>query len=159
MSELSQQKRVADRFVASLAHCRKLGISVNEVNQTSLQLKLDFNLSLIGNPETQVIHGGVITTLLDTACGTSVILSLPELELCPTLDLRVDYVKAALPGKPIFANAESYRLSRHVVFTRAIAHQGADDDPIAHCVATFMRLGEGMTPTTYKEYLLDRSQA
>jgi uncharacterized protein (TIGR00369 family) len=144
---------IAQRFIACLEYAVRLGIEVDSARQDWLRLSLKPNDWNVGNPETGVIHGGALTTLLDTACGACVLLSLPELELCPTLDLRVDYVKAASPDRAVYADATCYRISRHVVFTRAIAHQGNLDDPIAHGVATFVRLGLEVTPARFRDYL------
>jgi acyl-coenzyme A thioesterase PaaI-like protein len=55
-----------------------------------------------------------------------------------TLDLRIDYAKPADPKKPVFAEAECYRITRSVAFTRAFAHQGDPRDPIAAAAGTFM---------------------
>ena len=55
-----------------------------------------------------------------------------------TLDLRIDYAKPAASGQPVIAEAECYRITRSVAFTRAIAHQGDLKDPIAAAAGTFM---------------------
>lgn len=149
MSEENPYLGRATRFVAVLKHCQVLGMKVIEANEKSLTIELPYNKSHVGNPSTGVIHGGVLTTLMDTASGTMVINALPKLELCPTLDLRVDYVRAAEPNRSIFAFAEAYRVSRNVVFTRCIVHQGNIDEPVANCVATFMRIGSHMSPPEF----------
>ena len=75
---------------------------------------------LIGYPDTGVIHGGVITTLMDTASGCAVVCSIFDkfrsLEISPTLDLRVDYMKPAEPFKPVYGFAQCYKLSSSVAF-------------------------------------------
>jgi uncharacterized protein (TIGR00369 family) len=129
-------------------------MKVTEASAESLTIELPYSESHVGNPSTGVIHGGVLTTLMDTACGTMVINALPEFELCPTLDLRVDYVRAAEPGKSIFAFAEAYRVSRNVVFTRCTVHQGDVESPVANCVATFMRIGSHMSPPDFKKMVV-----
>ena len=61
-----------------------------------------------------------------------------EPEPFATLDLRIDYVKPATPGQPVIAEAECYRITHSVAFTRAFAHQGDPKDPIAAAAGTFM---------------------
>lgn len=146
----------AQRFVDELAHCVDIGLSVSKVDkQGGTTLLLPYNKELVGNQDTGIMHGGAITTLMDTASGTSVICSLEDFEICPTLDLRIDYLKAADPGKPIYGFAECYRISRNVVFTRGSAYQEDPDDPIAYCVGTFMRLGTEFTPDYFRKRVLE----
>ncbi|MFT6153661.1 MAG: hypothetical protein ACJA0E_001207 [Bermanella sp.] len=140
----------AKRFVGLLRQCQVLGMVVIEADAEGLTIELPYSKHHVGNPSTGVIHGGILTTLMDTASGTMVINALPEFELCPTLDLRVDYVRAAEPNQSIFAFAEAYRVSRNVVFTRCIVHQGDIEEPVANCVAAFMRIGSHMSPPDFK---------
>jgi uncharacterized protein (TIGR00369 family) len=154
MSESNPYLGRAQRFVGLLKHCQVLGMQIKEANPDNLTIELPYNEQHVGNPSTGVIHGGVLTTLMDTACGTMVINALPEFELCPTLDLRVDYVRAAEPKKSIFAFAEAYRVSRHVVFTRCTVHQGDVNEPVANCVGTFMRIGSHLSPPAFKKAVL-----
>ena len=58
-----------------------------------------------------------------------------------TLDLRIDYVRAAAPGKTIIARAECYQVRRSMAFVRGIAHDGDASDPVAHTAGIFMMLG------------------
>lgn len=143
----------ASRFVGTLNHCQQLGIRVAEASNNHLVLELPYSDQIIGNPDTGVIHGGAITTLMDTASGAVVICALPEFELCPTLDLRVDYMRPAEPGLPVFAKAHTHRITRNIVFTRCVAYQGSPENTIADCVATFMRIGVSATPKAYRELI------
>lgn len=154
MSESNPYFGRAERFIGLLQHCQVLGMQVKEADAESLTIELPYSETHVGNPSSGVIHGGVLTTLMDTACGTMVINALPEFELCPTLDLRVDYVRAAEPKKSIFAFAEAYRVSRNVVFTRCTVHQGDVNEPVANCVATFMRIGSHLSPPDFKAAVL-----
>jgi uncharacterized protein (TIGR00369 family) len=92
----------------------------------------------VGNPETGVLAGGPLTALLDGCCGMSVATLLKEPKPFATLDLRIDYVKPATPGQAVIAEAECYRITRSVAFTRAFAHHGDAKDPIAAAAGTFM---------------------
>lgn len=128
------------QFIPELKHCKLLGISVDELGKGFVTLRLPYSANIIGNPESGVIHGGALTTLMDTACGFSAVSSLSDAAIAPTLDLRIDYMRAAEPGKPVLGRAEVYRTTRNVLFSRGIAYQESMDTPIAHCTATFMRI-------------------
>jgi uncharacterized protein (TIGR00369 family) len=96
--------------------------------------------------ETGVLAGGPLTAMLDGCCGMSVATMLKAPEPFATLDLRIDYVRPAEPGKAVIAEAECYRITRSVAFTRAFAHHGDAKDPIAAAAGTFM-LGTKGKPT------------
>ncbi len=134
------------RFIGSLKQCKELQMQVMTASPRGLELELPYSNTIVGNIDSGVIHGGAITTLMDTASGGSVLCCLPELELCPTLDLRVDYMRTAMPGQPIFARAVCYRITTTIIFTRCEAFQRSPLKPIAHCVATFMRIGREASP-------------
>lgn len=129
-------------------HFHALGIKVTDISRGSVSMKLDYHEGLVGDPETGVVHGGAITALLDSCCGFSASTVLGELGLTPTIDLRIDYMGPAEPHKPIYAVGEVYRNSQHVVFTRAIAHQGDLSRPVAHAVGNFMN----MEPGTFDDF-------
>lgn len=127
--------------VGSLKHCKQLGIEAIEADRGRLKLALHYSEKIIGNPETKVIHGGALTTLMDTACGFAAILGLDEPSIAPTLDLRIDYMRSATPGKTVIGEAVAYHVTSTVVFARGTAyHEDEPDKPIAHCTASFMRI-------------------
>lgn len=129
------------QFLAVLKHCQLLNMQVESANEAGLTLRLPYSEHLIGDPETGVIHGGAITTLMDTTCGISTLCAMAEPEMCPTLDLRIDYMHPAEPGKDVLGFAHCYRVTPHVIFTRGYAYQDDPQSPIAHVVGTFMRMG------------------
>ncbi|MCK7628543.1 PaaI family thioesterase [Shewanella sp. JNE10-2] len=150
--------QMAQRFVEQLAQCRRLGLAVLEASEHHVLIELPYSTELIGYPDTGVIHGGVITTLMDTACGSAVVSAIYQkyqsLEISPTLDLRVDYMKPAQPNKPVYGFAECYKLSSNIAFTRAIAYQDSIDDPIAHAVGSFMRISPEMVGDAFRQALM-----
>ncbi|QSX35835.1 MULTISPECIES: PaaI family thioesterase [Shewanella] len=150
---------LASRFVNQLAQCRRLGLSVLEASEHHVLIELPYSRALIGYPDTGVIHGGVITTLMDTACGCAVVCAIQQqfgsLEISPTLDLRVDYMRPAEPNKSVYGFAECYRLSSNIAFTRAIAYQDSIDKPIAHAVGAFMRISPEMVGEKFRQALLE----
>ncbi|MBV4484288.1 PaaI family thioesterase [Pseudomonas sp. SWRI153] len=146
MAENSVFER-ATRFLSALRHCQVLGLQVHSASSEGLTVMLPYSQKIVGNPETGVIHGGAITSLMDTACGMSTLCVLPEFEVCPTLDLRIDYMHAAEPNKDVFGFAQCYRVTTDVIFARGFAYQDDPEQTIAHVVGTFMRLGKSARGT------------
>ncbi|SDG39634.1 uncharacterized domain 1-containing protein [Pseudomonas thivervalensis] len=132
----------ATRFLSALRHCQVLGLKLHSASGDGLTLVLPFSPQIVGNPLTGIIHGGALTSLMDTACGMSTLCVLPQFEVCPTLDLRIDYMHAAEPHKDVYGFAQCYRVTPDVIFTRGFAYQDDPEQPIAHVVGTFMRLGQ-----------------
>lgn len=130
---------VLSQLFVTLPHCRALGITYVGTEGRKPMLKVDWSEGLVGNPVRGVIHGGVITTLVDTCSAVAVAAQLPDFETIATLDLRIDYLRAATPGRAILCRAECYRLANQVAFTRAVCFHDDIEHPIAHGVATFMR--------------------
>ena len=137
----------AARFVSALRHCQVLGIEVHDANAEGMTLRLPYSPQIVGDPQTGIIHGGALTSLMDTACGMATLCVLPEFEVCPTLDLRIDYMHPAEPHKTVFGFAQCYRVTSDVIFTRGFAYQDDPQQPIAHVVGTFMRMGKRLKGT------------
>ncbi len=128
-------------FVAGAPHSKILGMKFVAVDKGRATLSLPYNKKLIGDPRTRVIHGGVVTSLLDQASGLAAIAGFKELTMVVTLNLSIDYMRPAKPGETIIAQAHCYKATSQVAFVRAVAHDGDDADPIATCQAKFMATG------------------
>jgi uncharacterized protein (TIGR00369 family) len=99
---------------------------------------LPYRPVFVGDTETGVLHGGVVTAMLDESCGMAVQLALDGTRAIATLDLRIDYQKPATPGLDIRAHSFCYRVTRSIAFVRATAYQESEDDPVATATACFM---------------------
>ncbi|HWK35827.1 PaaI family thioesterase, partial [Sphingomonas sp.] len=93
---------------------------------------------LVGESTTGVIASGPVLALMDMATATSAWLKRGHFAPQATLDLRIDYLRAATPGKTVFGRGECYRLTRSIAFVRGQAHDGDPGDPLAHVAGTFM---------------------
>lgn len=120
-------------------HNRALGTSIVSatIEPAVIVMRLPYDERFVGNPETGVVHGGVITTALDATSGASVYLKLKAPVPIATLDLRVDFLKPATPRRDIFLRAECFRTTHNVGFVRATAYH-VESDPIAVSTGTFM---------------------
>ena len=135
---IANDRESAQRFADTIPHGRELGLTVEAIAPGCALFVMDYQERLIGNPETGVLHGGVITTLIDTVSGCAVFSALPSLVPIATLDLRIDYLKPATPRLPLHADARCYKLTRNIGFTRAFAYHSDPADPVVNSVGTFM---------------------
>ncbi len=85
----------------------------------------------------KVIHGGAVSTLLDTACGAAGFTHPENTKPTATVDLRIDYMRPAKPGLDVIASAEVYQTTRHIAFIRGLAWDETQDNPIAMATGTF----------------------
>jgi uncharacterized protein (TIGR00369 family) len=124
-------------FLEQLPHARELGIELLVAEERGFcSFRLPWRAELVGDPERQILHGGVITTLLDTLGAAAVIAR--GVRVQATLDLRIDYLRPAAALKDLLAEAECYRVTRHVAFVRGVCHQGDPERPVANLTATFI---------------------
>lgn len=121
-----------------LPHAKALGMKMDGFAKGKATVRISYRDDLVGDPETGVIHGGVVTTLLDNTSGVAAFLAFTNPMPIATLDLRIDYNRAAKPGCDIIAQAECYKLTRSVAFVRATAFDEDVNDPVATSVGAFM---------------------
>jgi uncharacterized protein (TIGR00369 family) len=132
------RERINRQFEESVPHNRALGLELLELDNSKARGRLPWAEHFVGNPETGVIHGGVITSILDACCGAAVFQALAEPTPIATLDLRIDYMKPATPKTDVLMVARVTKVTRNVAFVRATAYHDDENDPIAMATATFM---------------------
>ena len=121
-------------------HGHRLGMLYRMHGLDWVELGLPYSPEQIGDPESGVIASGPILSMMDMATSLSVWLKLGTFRAHATLDLRVDYLRPATPGKTVIGRGECYRITRSIAFVRGQAHDGDPDDPLAHVAGTFMAL-------------------
>jgi uncharacterized protein (TIGR00369 family) len=122
----------------NIGHGRALGLEFRSSGDNWAELALPWREELVGVPETGVLASGAIVSLIDTASGTSVWVTLDKFVPILTVDLRLDYLRPAAKGETIVARCECAKVTRRIAFVRGIAHGGEDERPIALSAATFM---------------------
>jgi len=119
-------------------HGGRLGITYHDHGEDWAELALPYAPYLVGDPERGVLASGPIITLMDMATSLAVWGKRNRWVPHATLDLRIDYLRPAAPGRTVIGRGECYRLTRAISFVRGQAHDGDPDDPIAHVAGTYM---------------------
>ncbi len=129
--------KIAKQFIESIPHSRALGMALTEIGAGRAVIEMPYDAKLVGDPETGVIHGGAVSALMDTCCGAAV-MSHPDVPMgTATIDLRIDYMRAATPGQAITTEAHCYHMTRNVAFVRATAVDEDTDRPVATATGAF----------------------
>ena len=130
------------QLASGAAHTHALGFAYEGLEGDRVRLRVPWREDLVGDPETGVLAGGLVTTLLDHVGGLSVWVALDRFEGIATLDLRVDYMRPAGPRRDLIAEARCYRLTRSIAFVRAWAFEDDPANPVAAAQGSYMLAGE-----------------
>lgn len=131
------RNRLARAFVEAIPHARALGMRFDRFSPEGAEISLPWREDLVGDPHSGVIHGGVISALMDTCSGAAVLAHPTGARSTATIDLRIDYMRSATPGQAIRARASCYHVTRTVAFVRAYAMDDDEDRPVASATGAF----------------------
>lgn len=128
---------IARQFIEAIPHSKALGMRLTEMADGTASIEMPYDEKLVGDPETGVIHGGAVSALMDTCCGAAVMSHPQNPGGTATIDLRIDYMRAATPGQAITAQATCYHVTRTVAFVRATATDADTGNPVAAATGAF----------------------
>ena len=138
MADTYDNAPLPDRMTLFVPHAAALGMTLVSLEKGRGVMRVAWREDLVGDPDTDVIASGVVTALIDHTCGLAINSAAAAPMPIATLDLRIDYLRAAGPRLGITAEAHGYKLTRSVGFVRAQAWDVDSGDPVATAQAAFM---------------------
>jgi uncharacterized protein (TIGR00369 family) len=121
-------------FEQGIPFNRFLGIRLHALERGRCVLWLPWRGELVGDASRPAVHGGVISTLIDTAGGGACFSALDRVEdRLSTVDLRVDFLR---PGgaADLWCQGEVVRMGNRVGVARMTLWSGglpSGDEPVA----------------------------
>jgi len=141
MTTKQQRAQLAEQlkaiFEEHVPFNRFVGFKLASLDPKNPRVRFDMRPELIGNPQRQILHGGVISSVLDLMAGVVIHIALfekdsehlafkdgkPVFPNIGTIDLRVDYLR---PGRGAWfeASGQVVRMGKRI----AVAHMQLEND-------------------------------
>src|SRR3954469_21027363 len=110
-------RQVGQHMATTVPQAAALGFRFVSAGTGRGSIEVPWREDLVGDPDTGVIAGGVVTSLLDHTCGMAMAAAAGEEPFSTaTLDLRIDYMRPAAPRTGVVAEAHCYKLTRTIGF-------------------------------------------
>lgn len=110
----------AESILQSAPFHQFLGVSFAEYEDGRVVIECPFREELLVNADKEIVHGGILSSLVDIA-GHYAVLSTVGARV-PTVDLRTDYLRPGRRG-PLVIEAEVHRVGRNVAVADAELRQ------------------------------------
>jgi uncharacterized protein (TIGR00369 family) len=127
-----------------------LGVNVESMGRDSVSASFEMRVELLGHYARGMLHGGVISSVIDITGGLSAVMSIKQntadespkarremADHVSTLDLRVDFLRPAT-GKRFVAKAFPLRTGRRIAVIRTELRND-QDDVVAVGTSTYVR--------------------
>ena len=124
-------------WLRSYGHGQLLNLDYRDSGPDWVEAALPWHEELVALTDRGSLASSVIVSLLDTCSGAAVFQRLGQLSESATIDLRVDYLRAAMKGETVVARCECYKVTKQVAFVRGSA-RSEGGEPIAQAAGTFI---------------------
>lgn len=115
-------------FERQIPFNQHLGMTIDALEVGFCRLKIPYAPHLIGDADRPALHGGVISTIADTAGGLAAFTSIDaSTHAVSTVDLRVDYLRRGML-EDLFCDATVRRTGNRVCVTSMVVHHGDADE-------------------------------
>ena len=136
-SKINSKADIAKQFMKVIPFSAELSMSLDFIENGFAIISMPYDERFIGDLSTRVLHGGAVSSLLDS-CGGAAVMCHPSVPaITSTLDFRIDYMRSATPNHRITAKAECYHVTRSVAFVRATAYDEDESRPVATATGAY----------------------
>lgn len=116
----------------------EMDLKVEKIAVDGVLVRMPFNPSFCADENETLLHGGMLTALLDSVFGLANLAAIDGIGAMATIDLRVDYLRPARSRADVLVHAECIRKTRYVAFNFGrVWFDEADKSEVARGTATF----------------------
>jgi uncharacterized protein (TIGR00369 family) len=146
-----QYLEIARSIFDGVPFLRLIGVTVQRAGPDEVLASFGSRPDLIGNPHSRILHGGVISSVMDSVGGLVAIMkflqsvedeapdvrerAMARMTRLATIDMRSDYLSPGR-GDRFFCEGTILRLGRHVIVSR-MSFRNDDDALIAVGTGTY----------------------
>ena len=141
MTEPFADTATVDRMANSTPQAVALAFEAVSMAAGRASMRAPWREDLVEGAGSSSLASGVITTLMDHCSGMAVAAVEEDRFPTATLDLRIDFLRAAAPGAAVMVEAHCYKSTDSLAFVRATAWDADPQDPIATVQAAFVLNG------------------
>lgn len=129
MSDDDSERNIRLFMEQQIPFNRFLGIRVAVARDGFARFELPFREELVGDPFRPALHGGVLSTLIDTCGGCAVFTAARDEDRVSTVDLRVDFLRPG-PLQDLGCEARVLRIGNRVGVTEMRAFPLSDEERV-----------------------------
>lgn len=100
---------------------RWLGLRISALDEDGVEISMPWREEFVADPGIGYTHGGILATLIDLTADFAVAAKLGR--GVPTVDMRVDYHRAALSGEALVGRGRIIRMGRTLATAEATIHR------------------------------------
>lgn len=119
MAEAHYTPESLEQRLAAGPFNRWLGFKVLKMDEDGLELKATWREEWVVNPDRRYTHGGILAAIIDVAADYAIAIKVGR--PVPTIDIRVDFHKAAMPGD-VIAKAKVVRMGSQYATAEAYVY-------------------------------------
>jgi acyl-coenzyme A thioesterase PaaI-like protein len=127
-----------DNYVGLSGVHSELGIKITDVGEDGVTMSFLPTVSMAGSDGSNSCDLGPVATVMDSAMGMSVMLSLEEFSSIATLELRTDWIENPRANCEISVRTKVDNVVEDLVFVQAEAWQEGSEAPFCRGTARFM---------------------
>lgn len=112
-----------------------LGLRVDSIEKGVVRMVLPYREEFLGDVRRPALHGGIISTLIDTCGGVAAWSYCTKEDKIATVDMRVDYLLPA-PAEDLAVEARVERLGNRVAVVSSAVYPATAHRRKRKCIAT-----------------------